>query len=582
MAFEAYSVAIKLSLINGVTYGLLLISKGLQGANVSAEEFQGRLTKIGKQMAVGGALVGAGAAIAAPFIFAIDRAAELQKQMLGIQVAARGTTSQMVDMRHAIEGVASQTVFSNIDVAKMGKLVATGTGLAAPDVTKLLPEYAKFADVQYLMKGTDYNQSVTDAIRLAHTAQHYDPASLGKYLDLLTKASFVVPGGLNEVGNALKYSQGMGKTALGIGDEQMVLMTALLNRLGFAGSRGGTNLIAAMSRTIPGVFGSGLLAGKSGEALKRMGFTDPQGHSTIFTDGKFDTFKWMGHLSDYVSREFASHPEAIARQDIMKNFQYAFGVQGSRVASLLSSPQAISQLKMLGQTFSGYGGVDSIQSMFANQSAEQKYMNAKTNFVSAMTELGYTLLPLATVALTKLNAKMQTMISWMSANPDAVKKIAEGFLILSGVLITGGLITMIAAACSGFALLGLLIGGISLPFALFLGAVTALTLGVRYLYQNWSTIWPQIKSGFVAFGSWIINFFSNLWGSVENFFGGGAKKTTFVPKSLAGTVHLHTAVNIDGKKVAQAVSVHQGRWANIPRSGGGLDGGLAMPMPGVR
>jgi hypothetical protein len=153
---------------------------------------------------------------------------------------------------------------------------------------------------------------------------------------------------------------------------------------------------------------------------------------------------------------------------------------------------------------------------------------------------------------------------------------------LSGVLITGGLITMIAAACSGFALLGLLIGGISLPFALFLGAVTALTLGVRYLYQNWSTIWPQIKSGFVAFGSWIINFFSNLWGSVENFFGGGAKKTTFVPKSLAGTVHLHTAVNIDGKKVAQAVSVHQGRWANIPRSGGGLDGGLAMPMPGVR
>jgi hypothetical protein len=90
------------------------------------------------------------------------------------------------------------------------------------------------------MKGTSFEESVTSLIRLAHTAQHYDAAGLSKYADLLTKASFIVSGGLGEVGHALKYSQGIAKSALGVDDEGMVLMTALLNRLGLSGSRGGT------------------------------------------------------------------------------------------------------------------------------------------------------------------------------------------------------------------------------------------------------------------------------------------------------------------------------------------------------
>jgi TP901 family phage tail tape measure protein len=447
--FEAYQVSIRLKLVNEVSAGLIAMSGQFGVANKEAAAFQTRLKGI-KTLALSGAIMaGVGFFMAKPFIFAIDKAAELQKEMIGIQIATRGTTQDMTDMRKVIEGIAGQTVFSNIDIAKMGKTIATGTGLEAKQVSSLIPQYARFADVQLLMKGTSYGESVKEAIRLAHTAQHYDAASLEKYLDLLTKASMIVPGSLGEVGHALKYSQGMGKTALGINDENMVLMTALLNRLGFAGSRGGTNLIAAMTRTIPGVFGSGLLTGKSGEALRNMKFVDKAGHSNMFVKGKFDMFTWMGRLSEYIQKEFAKYHEAIARQHIMKNFQHAFGTQGARIASLLADPKALKQFRLIGETFKAYGGVENMQKKFASESVAQQWMNAKTNFISAMTELGITLLPTASEWLKKLNTGLQGLIGWIADNPVKVEILAKGFIALSASMMFGGSVLLLTAGFKG-------------------------------------------------------------------------------------------------------------------------------------
>jgi hypothetical protein len=447
--FENYKVAVRITLMDDVTRPLNLLTKYFLRSEEAAKSLQKRLTVIKDLFKGGGLLFGAGAAVAAPLIYATDRAAELQKQMIAVQIATRGTTQQMDQMRSAIEKIAGVTVFSNIDVAKMAKSIATGTGLGAEQVQGLLPAYAKFADVQLLMKGTPFAQSIPDAIRLAHTAQHYDAKSLENYLNLLTKASFLVPGGLGEVGHALKYSQGIGKTALGIDDENMILFTAFMNRLGLAGSRGGTNAIAAMSRSIPGIFGSGLLKGKSNEALNAMGMIDSAGNSKAFKNGKFDMFTWMGLIGEYVQREFARHPESIARQDILKNFQHAFGVQGGRVASLLSTPEAMRQFRQIGQTFGEYGGVEGMQKKFADESVAQQYMNAKTNFTTALTELGYTLLPTATKILQKFNTYIGQLITWMNKNPDKVKQYATNIALLAGALAGLGIVSMIASGVTG-------------------------------------------------------------------------------------------------------------------------------------
>jgi len=592
--FESYKIAVKVTLLDEVSRPIALLASHFIKTEEAATRLQGRMNTMRAFFAGGVGLMGAGATLAAPLLYAIDKAAELQKQMIGVQIASRGTAEQMEAMRAVIEKTAGVTIFSNIDVAKMAKIVATGTGLGAEDVTKLLPVYARFADVQSLMKGTPYTQSIADAVRLAHTAQHYDPKGLADYLDLLTKASFIVPGGLGEVGHALKYSQGLAKTALGVDDTQMVLLTSLLNRLGFAGSRGGTNLIAAMSRTIPGIFGSGLLTGKSNEALRAMGMTDEHGKSLAFANGKFDSFAWMGHLAQYVQREMASHPEAIARQDIAKNFQHAFGTQGGRVASLLSSPQAIEQLRQIGEIFSQYGGVEAVQKRFADESVAQQYMNAKTNFISAMTELGITLLPAATAALKTFNTYIGDVIQWMTKNPEKVKEYAKNIAIFAGALFALGAISTTTSAIIGLTTVigGLRAAGVaaaaaSAGFGLLatkLGAISG-ALGAGYLIgEGINSLGPEGDLG------------GYLGGKLYEWLHPEVGKQAIAPSTLAhrrGVIDRHvtenagkkapvqvtTNINLDGRKLAKAVTQYQVRGMSGPQAGVSDVDGRAVLVP---
>lgn len=611
--FESYEVAVKISLVNHVSAALLLISRQFAGTDAAAAALQKRLTSI-QTMAKGGAyLLGGGAALAAPFIFAIDKAAELQKQMIAIQLATRGTTGEMDRMRGAIEGIAAQTIFSNIDVAKMGKQVATGTGLPASDVTALLPIFGKFADVQTLMKGTPFEQSTTTLIRAAHLAGHYDAAGLSKYADLLTKASFIVPGGLGEVANALQYSQGVAKNALGVDDEDSVLAVSLLNRLGLKGSRGGTNLIAAMTRTIPGIFGSGLLTGKSNEALRAMDMTDAKGHSKVFKDGKFDMFTWMGLMGEYVQKEFASHPEAIARQDIMKNFQHAFGVQGSRVATLLSTPNAIEQFRLIGDQFQQSGGAESMQKRFADESVAQQWINAKTNFISAMTELGITLLPTASKALTALNAKLGGMIRWMMAHQEAVKTLAKAFLILSAAMAISGSVLLLTSAFRGlflvlqFSALGAIgplarlitgLGGLSAGFGTLALGIAGRTLGLGIVAAVGIGLGAAFDKLFP--GNWLARFGHFLGNTAYDIFGdqpdmkSSAAPRRNVASSLFGNpfdrggspfvapkgdqkIVVQSPVFLDGRKIYDNQVGYFERAIGLPLGGSDYDSSLTMP-----
>ncbi len=609
--FEHYKIAVRLSIVDELSGPLALIVRHLYTTEAAAMKLQNRLKSIKTLFAGGSAMIGAGAAVAAPLLYAIDKAAELQKQLIGVQIASRGTTAQMDAMRAAIERTAGQTIFSNIDVAKMAKLIATGTGLGAEQTSSLLPVFARFADVQSLMKGTAFEESVTNLIRLAHTAQHYNAQELTHYADMLTKASFIVPGGLGEVGHALKYSQGIAKTALGIDDDNMVLLTALLNRLGLSGSRGGTNLLAAMTRTIPGIFGSGLLTGKSNQALLAMGMVDSQGHARVFKDGKFDPVTWMGLMSAYVQREFARHPEAMARQDIMKNFQHAFGVQGSRVASLLSSPQAIDQWRQIGEIFAQYGGVEAIQQRFANESVSQQYQNAKTNFISAMTEAGITLLPLATTALQKFNGYMKELIDWMTKNPEKVKEYATNIGYFAVALASLGAISV---ATSGILGLVTAIGALRAASAATLGAAGA--GGAKGLlgkvgavggafgigYSIGSLVDAGISWGIskatghdATLGTWFYDLthrredaalaipssLQQRRGAIER----PAQTTSrdnLAPRTRAQTptyVQVHSSVNLDSQKIGDVVTRHIGKMMSRPHGGTGDFDGRSMLSP---
>jgi hypothetical protein len=615
--FEAYKVGVTLSLTNKVTAGLLVISKDLaktQGSVAALQKKLDDLKKTGKKAAYE---LGAAFAIISPFALAISDAAKLQKEMIGIQQATGATTKQIDSMRLAIEKSAGQTMFSNIDVAKMAKTIGTGTTLTPDQVTALLPEYAKFADVQLLLKGTSPQESVKDAVKLAHTAGHYDADSLREYLNLLNKLSMVIPGGLGEAGHALKYSQTVAKRALGIGDVDMVEMIALLNQLGFSGSRGGTNFLAAATRSIPGIFGSGLLKGKSHDALKAMGMIDSSNHATFFKDGKFNTHLWMEQLSGYVAKEFATHPEALARQDIMTNFSHALGVNGARIASLLADPAALKQLVSIHEKFSTLPSVDATQRAFATESVTQGYENAKTNLTSLLTELGYPLLPDVESGLTKLNGTLQSMITAVHDHPGKVRALTYAFAGLAGSLAFVGTVNLLKFA----------FGSLVAPLRLMLGTLTtfmlanpvalvsAIVIGTVYAVMHWKKIGPKVKSALAYIGKladpiWkglldlgnsirkaVVNFLAEVGNGIlsgvqgaGNYIGDNEFKTTnshafgnnrgYSPPSTSGSTKVTIPVYLDKQKVGEGIAdVFVNAMNRSPTSGSNYEIRQSMSSP---
>jgi hypothetical protein len=427
----SYQVMVKIGLQNHVSPGLLTLSGQITGIQSQVQ----RLGNVFAQMMAGRMMADFGSKMVHGFKSAVTSAAELQRQMIGIQTVTKGTAQEMTRLEASIMKVTGVTTFSNVQIAEMAKLIATSSNFTAQQVTDLVPVIAKYADVQYIFKKTPPQQSALDAIRAAHLAQHYTPAELTKYLDLLTKTSFLTPGKMSEVITTLKYVQGLASGALGMNDQQIALLTALANRVGVAGAgaRGGAQVANALMRTIPGVFGSGLLKGKSAEALAAMGFSDAQGHSTIFTGGKFDVAKFLGQLDKYETYEYKKYPEQIAREHIMRNLQHAFGA-AARVITVLGKPEVWKQYHEMMIAYNNLPTTEAAQEKFAKESVWQQIINAETNFHSLLTLIGEKTLPEVSWAFSKLNGILGQIIEKLGKGDGSLSTGARvGIYTLGGL-----------------------------------------------------------------------------------------------------------------------------------------------------
>lgn len=490
MSMGDYSVAVKISLINHVSSGLVSMAQQFAKLNNQAVMFQARINSLRFQGRVGAGMIDFGSAMLAPFLKAATQAGKLEQHLFVIKTATQANIEQMDNYRKAIERVASQSMFSSIKVAEMGKIIATTGNFKIDQLAKVTEEFTKFATIQNIIKGTSFEASTKQGLQLSEITGHFDAASTKKNLDLLTKIGLIMPDSIQQVLGSMKYMQGTVKNVMGVEDEQGLLFVAMLNRLGINGTRAGSMLTAAISRSVPGVLGSGLWDGKSPQALNAMGMTDGAGHANYFNkQGKFDAIKWMSLMGDYVKKEFALNSPGVARENIMKNFSYAYGMNGARIAGLLSSPEALEQYKVLERVVKMYPNLDKLSegmdTLFVKQLPQ-----AMENFQTALVNIGYTLLPIASNALKSFNENAESLIKFMQAHETAIRIFAQSFLWIGGLAVLGGSLLLIKVGLMG---LIIPITLISAPIWLSVAALTAFGFALYQLVNNWN----QIKAALV-------------------------------------------------------------------------------------
>lgn len=504
MSAGDYSVAVKLSLVNNVSSGLIAMAGHFAMLTQQANVLQDKLNSLRFQSNLGSGMVAFGSAMVAPLIGAVNQAGKLEQQLFVVQSATQANVLQMNEYRKAIERVATTSIFSSIKVAEMGKIIATTGNFKIEDMAQVTELFTRFATIQNLVKGTSYEASTKQGLQLAEISGHFDPSSIEKSLSLLTKLNMIMPDNIQQVLGSMKYMQGTVKNVMGVEDEQGMLFVAMLNRMGVSGTRAGSMLTAAISRSIPGVMGSGLWEGKSPQALAAMGMVDAAGHANYFNkEGKFDAVKWMSLMGQYVQREFAANAPAVARENIMKNFQYAYGMNGARIAGLMSSPEALQQYQMLQKIVKEFPDMDKLYERMDSLYNKQ-LPQAMENFNTILTNLGYTLLPVATKALGIFNDNAKSFIQFLQDHEDAVRSFAEAFLWIGGLSILGGILLLVKTGLTGlilpleiivklWPLLVTNIATISVYGALAAGALGAVGIALYLLYQNWDEVKDYVK-----------------------------------------------------------------------------------------
>lgn len=458
MTAEAYSVAVKLSLINHVSAGMALISKSLASTGQDVDKLNAKLSSIGKQAAIGGAMVAGGLGLAMMFKAPLDEAKKFQNEVerfrslgLGDKVTAdavtfaKGMDTYGTSIRENLGLLRdAQTVFGDFHEAKM----------VAPLLSKMkFANAALYGDEGGAMK----DRAFMDMLKVIEMRGGLASQEVfNKQANMVQQVQTATGGrvGANEFLNFIKTG---GVAAKGIQDENFYYgMEPLIQEMG--GSRVGTGLMSAYQNLV-----QGRTTQRAANELMRIGMLDAK---------KVDYDK-IGNIKQI-------KPGAVAGSDLMvaDPFKWMQSVMLPAFAAKgITDKQAI--LNEIGAIFTNRTASQLYSTMYLQQANIQKNMklnagaagideltkNAKTTLAGKEIELakkwndlllalGEVILPLAIKAVEAISGAIIKMTAWMKDNPEKVKALTYALMGLSAFLIAGGLLNMIIAAGRGFLLLG--------------------------------------------------------------------------------------------------------------------------------
>ncbi|MBA4710561.1 hypothetical protein [Aquitalea aquatica] len=545
---EAYSVAIKLSLVNSVSSGLLAISKNLQSTHMDATRLEEKLKSIGKQAALGGLMFGGGMALAGMFKAPLDAAKAYELAFtkfktinLGDNINkqadafARSANVLGVSSKELMESLSESVgLFGNFDLAKKltPKIAALNAANSAIFQGKV--GHIDEGSTRALLKFIDRRGGT------------HDEATFMRNLDLAQRM-VTGSGGFVKFRDLDQFSQMGGTSFRSLSDQGILNMSLLLQEQG--GAKAGTAMMSMYQNLVAGrtpkktmallqEFGLGHLAMEThatvgGKAMKSLVMRDIKDSSLL----QSDPATWIRNtfLPALAAKGITSEAGILkATNDLLSNRT------ASNQASIMSTQ--VLQLMRDSNLAKNAMGTDKTMEVYKND-PNSKFADLQAKWNGLLVNLGISILPMAIKALEKVTPLVGQFATYINQNKDGVKQFALGLAGVSTFLVAGGLANMIVAAGRGFGLMfTLLKGGGGVTGAVLSGVAyigNLLMLGLRaipvvgwvfmlvgigvYLYRNWDTVKARAKEvwGFISpyiTGTWdyISNAAKEMWGGIKS------------------------------------------------------------------
>ena len=504
---------------------------GFAKSQGAAAAMQARLDLIGKTWKSGLIMMGAGGALAAPLIYATNEAAKLEQAMKNVQQITRSSQDQMEKYGPIMSAVSHKTaVFSKAALADFALHMAQGGIRDSTAIQKLMPMWADAADILKITKHTDPNQTVEALTSMSHQFGNFEPnAKMAQLVQDFVTLMQTSPASVTQFVRGGAYINPLASRIFNIDERHLLALQATMAQTGGGGGRGGlspaqqSNLI---TRSLPGIFGSGLMSGKSVFGLRLMGLTDKKEISTLKTGDKFDLMKLSdklgafeklaqtaegrmkiardmykdaplmgkqeGAMKQFAQTVLSRKGDVMASEMTMKAFQYAFGA-GKIAAALLGDPSFKQQLQFNIDKMANAPSLDKQQKALSGTFAFSK-IQTETDFGSLMADIGMRMLPHATRMMKAIDSVIFKMDEFVLKHPKVVDSIIKVISAVSGLLIFSGLVQILRAAGMALAILFsplrlvIMLIAATGPLAIPIAATIAI-IGVGIvIWKNWGTI----------------------------------------------------------------------------------------------
>ena len=597
--FEAYAVSVRVSLINGVSAGLIAMARQFRSTSMGAAALRREITGIQKMTMAGGALAAVGGAGLWAAWKTVEPAKEYVHQLQLMNVAGMTHLEIMRSIRAAWDTstgpVPTSSATENLQAIRELRMVFRGnTDEAVGNLATIQRLQAVLGSVKGVSSAHDEAYTLAKALELKGAVKN--PAMFGHQADMMTQAIIASGGKVTATDFLRNFIYGRSATGFWNDDFAYRILPTLMQEMG--GGRGGASgpgnaLMSAYAAIV-----NGSIAKKALPEWQRLGLLDP---SKIVRD-KIGNTQGVQPGGIVGAAAFQANPFDWAQQYLVPALQKA-GItdptkQGAEIGYMFQNRTAGFIMQQLAiQAWKFLGDKALIAKAFDNKDAynallkrdpEMQQLAVATQWKNLMTQVGLQVIPLLTSALKTILPMLEAANKWAFAHPERMKALVTAFVALSGALAFSGVVLLLGGAFRSIWLVlkvfnvikwasmasGLLGTG---------GALTALSL---------------VRFGLIAAGIYLlvtnlpklIGALSQVPGVIEGRLEADAD-TDFVAKKARETMRRHhldgsspgtspyvaagggrpvvvaTTVNIDGKKVAQAVNNHNVRAANGPSSG---------------
>ncbi len=586
--FEAYKIGVKLSLIDGVTSGILALTGHFRTLSREVDTVQGKLNRLkaGAAIGLGTAVVGAG--ILASLKPSLDEAKKYQQRITRMQQSGM-TPQEMRSAEGAAWSVTRGTPTSSprdaLDAIMHLRMVFGDTA----DAIKNLPTILRMEGV-LSNAGLRGDQSYEIAKTLEMIGATKTPVMFNAYADAITKG-IVLAGGKVQASDylqAVKY----GRTAGTHWNKDFVeyylptLIQEMKSSGGFSsGSSGGpgSSLMSMYSAVVQGT-----VSQKALKVWDQLGLLDPS--KVVWTKVHEAKGVQPGGIRGW--QTFMENPfewtqkflvPALAKagyttqQQQTQAISYLFPNRTAGFVATQMAEQAWKferDRKLIGDT----KGINNYAQLMAMSPQMQEEALHK-RFEALRTVVGMQLIPILLNVLPPLIHFLQRVVDLGRAHPAGLGLLIKTFAALGALLLVGGAAAAIAASigliATGFGAVSAIagtLGALLIPGGALILGLGALAVGIAGLHKLFPGL-PTSSAG-THFGipGPMGAFFSagSSWGeSIANHF-----------RSNSGHTTVHTQVNLDGKQIGHAVTQHQaGQMDKPPVAPNSFVGGLAYPSP---